>query len=171
MKRRHGWGALVAATVVVGAPVVLEAQPTGRDAVPAVFDRLEGAWEGTGRLMGRPGAFEMTWEHRGGAFVGLEFRNALVADDGTTTPVLAAQALYRFEGEAGLGAWLDDRPAEITIRVLATDSTVVSEWVAESEEGRTEYLVRSDDEVRVRDWVYTPDGEELFGEAVYRRVR
>lgn len=171
MRSRVGWGTLgsVFLGLLIG-PMPTTAQAADGGPPPDVFDALEGEWAGTGELMGRAAAFAMTWETLGGPFVGLHFSNSFAAADGRAIPVLEAHALYRFDGEAGMGAWLDDRPQQITIRALATDSSVVSQWVADSEEGRTEYVVRSPDEVVVRDWVYTDDGERLFAEATYRRV-
>ena len=52
---------------------------------------------------------------------------------------------------------------------LESDSTFVTDWTAEQEQGRTEYLVRSADEVVVRDFVLVDGIMRLFGEAVYRR--
>ena len=53
---------------------------------------------------------------------------------------------------------------------MLSDTSVVTRWTAESEQGRTEYVVRSADEVMVRDFVLVDGTERPFGEARYRRV-
>lgn len=152
-------------------PVAASAQEADGATVPEVVGALVGEWTGEGQLMGRAAAFEMSWAVLERGFVALHFRNTFVGSDGEHLPVLEARAHYRFAGAEGTGAWVDDRPQRILIRAEVTDSSLVSEWSAESERGRTEYVVRSAEEVVVRDWVGTPDGDRLFGEATYRRVR
>ena len=148
-----------------------DAPPTAAPADAAVFAALEGDWEGTGKLLGRLAAFTMRWEATGDGFVRLSFTNAWVGEDGALTPVLAAEATYRVSGALAVGVWVDSRPQRLTIEAVLTDSSVVSEWTAPAEEGRTEYLVRSPEGIHVRDFVYTDDGERLFAEATYRRRR
>ncbi len=172
MRRGNGWvmAGLIPWAVMSG-PVAASAQEAGGAAMPEVVGALVGDWTGEGELLGRPGAFEMSWGVLERGFATLHFRNAFVGDDGERQPVLEARAHYRFVDGTGTGAWIDDRPQQILIRAVVTDSSLVSEWSAESERGRTEYVVRSPDQVVVRDWVGTPEGERLFGEATYRRVR
>ena len=134
-----------------------------------VFARLEGRWVGTGALLGRPAEFSMRWTTDEAGFVRLAFRNGWVGEDGGVTPVLAAEALYRPGDSTAVGVWLDDRPQRLRLTATLTDSTVITHWVADAEEGRTEYRVRSADEVVVRDFVQAGDVERLFAEASYRR--
>jgi hypothetical protein len=65
--------------------------------------------------------------------------------------------------------WLDGRPQQLRIQVTVTDSSLVSAWTADAEEGRTESVVRSRDAVTVRDLVYVDGEARLFAEADYRR--
>jgi hypothetical protein len=138
--------------------------------LPTVFEKLDGQWTGSGVLLGRPAEFVMRWEIGTGGFVRLIFSNAWVSDDGSRTPVLSSEATYLPSGSSALGVWLDDRPQRLTLHAALTDSTVVTSWKADAEEGRTEYLVRSPEEVVVVDIVYVDGSERRFAEATYRRV-
>ena len=158
----------VAATLAGNAGLRAQEPPVG---LPPVFQRLEGSWIGTGVLLGRPAEFTMRWEVRDGGFVRLVFTNAWVDESGARTPVLSSEATYLSESTSAIGVWLDDRPQRLTLRAELTDSTVVTHWTADAEEGRTEYVVRSADAVSVRDFVYSDGAERLFAEGTYRRAR
>lgn len=145
-----------------------EEQATG---LPRVFTTLEGQWTGSGVLLGRPAAFSMRWQVGSEGFVRLVFSNAWLSEDGTQVPVLSSEAIYLPRGSSALGVWLDDRPQTLTLQAALTDSSVTTHWTANAEEGRTEYLVRSSEEVVVRDIVYVNGSERRFAEATYRRVR
>jgi hypothetical protein len=138
--------------------------------VPTAFAKLEGQWTGSGVLLGRPAEFLMRWEIGREGFVRLIFSNAWVAEDGSRTPVLASEATYLPDDSSALGVWLDDRPQQLTLHAALTDTTVVTNWTAAAEEGRTEYVVRSPDEVVVRDFVYADGSERMFAEATYHRT-
>jgi hypothetical protein len=145
-------------------------QPPSSEQVASAFERLEGEWVGSGTLLGRAAAFEMRWERDASGFVRLSFSNAWVTEDGGVTPVLSARATYLVDGAAAVGVWIDDRPQQIRLDAVVSDSSVITHWVAPSEEGRTEYVVHSPDSVTVRDFVRADDGERLFAEASYRRA-
>ena len=121
--------------------------------------------------MQRPANFRMRWEVLGEGFVRLTFSNAWVGDGGRLSPVLTANAVYFVRDSSAIGVWIDDRPQRLTIEAVLTDSSVVANWTAPSERGRTEYLLHSADSVAVKDFVYTNGTEQLFGEASYRRRR
>ena len=137
--------------------------------LPPVFSNLEGSWEGTGVLLGRPAAFAMSWEVGTAGFVYLTFSNAWVEEDGTSIPVLSARATYLVSDSSALGVWVDDRPQRLTLDAVVTDSSVVTNWIAEAEEGRTEYVVRASTGLVVRDFVTVDGAERPFAEASYRR--
>jgi len=138
--------------------------------IATVFAKLEGQWIGSGELLGRPAEFLMRWEIGTEGFVRLVFSNAWVSEDGDRMPVLSSEATY-FPGESSaLGVWLDNRPQRLTLHAALTDSTLIAEWTADAEEGRTEYVVRSPEEVIVRDIVYVDGSERRFADATYRRA-
>jgi hypothetical protein len=157
-------------TALLLSPGSAGAQSGGADAqVPAVFSALQGAWSGSGTLMGRTASFAMTWEAQTGGFVELHFRNAFVDASGAVTPVLEARALYRPSGTTAIGVWIDTRPQRIQLESEITQSAVITNWTAATERGRTEYRIEEGG-VTVRDYV-EGDGEmRLFGEARYTRV-
>ncbi len=165
---------LVQASGLIGAQFFastpsLAAQENRSSAVPSVFSALEGAWDGSGVLLGRPAAFQMRWETMGAGFFHLTFSNSWVNDDGNPTPVLSSHAVYYWRDSSAVGVWLDDRPQRVNLEATVTDSSVVTHWTAQAEAGRTEYLVRSSDTVVVRDFVYVNGSERPFAEATYRR--
>ena len=149
-------------------PALLSA---GRAPDPGMIDRLIGAWEGEGELFGRPATFSMTWSRPlGEPFARLEFENRLIQADGTATPVLSAIAFYRAAGGDRLeGTWYDSRGEVLELRAVATDSTLVTDWTAAGERGRTTYRLTGPDRVEVRDEVRQGEAWRAFGRATYRR--
>ncbi len=160
---------LVLLMIVPSHPLPAQQGPPSRP--PPVFSGLEGDWEGSGTLLERPAAFEMSWEVGSADFVFLSFSNAWVGEGGETRPVLSARATYFVVSDSSaLGVWVDDRPQRLTLDAVVTDSSVVTNWVAEAEKGRTEYLVRSPGVLVVRDYVIVDGADRLFAEASYRRA-
>lgn len=149
---------------------VVGAQENASTDLPAVFAQLEGRWVGSGELLGRPAEFLMIWESGTEGFVRLTFSNSWVNEDGTRTPVLSSEATYLPGGSSAIGVWLDDRPQRLTLEATLTDSTLTTNWKAEAEEGRTDYVVRSSGEVLVRDVVYVEGVERRFAVATYQRA-
>jgi hypothetical protein len=165
---------LLQASVLIGAQLLtstslLAAQENRTSAVPSVFSVLEGAWEGRGELLGRSAVFQMRWEIMSAGFIRLTFSNSWVTEDGNTTPVLSSHAVYYLRDSSTVGVWLDDRPQRINLEASVTDSSIVTQWTAKAESGRTEYLIRSPDSVVVHDFVYVNGAERPFAEATYRR--
>jgi hypothetical protein len=157
------WASAVA--LLFAAPAGTAAQTS---APPAVLAGLEGEWVGSGVLLGRSGTFRMEWRALEPGFVHLSFSNAWV-DGQDTIPVLTSEATYLVRDRGALGVWIDTRPQQLTLSATLSDTSVVTEWTAPAERGRTEYFVRSPQEVVVRDFVYANGSEQLFGEATYRR--
>ncbi len=164
-------GTVLALSCVLACPRVGVAQEAvAATPVGPVFAALEGVWEGTGQLLDRTAEFRMEWRAGPGNFVRLSFSNAWVDEHGNKTPVLQSEAIYRANGSVAQGVWIDSRPQRIRLDAIVTDSSLVTTWTADDEQGRTEYVIRSSDEVVVRDMVEV-DGElRMFGEARYRRA-
>ena len=148
----------------------LDAQQRAPADLPAVFSALEGAWEGSGVLLGRPAVFEMRWEAGRSGFVDLTFSNAWTEEGGSSAPALSARATYFVGAASASGVWIDDRPQRLRLDAVVTDSSVVTNWFAETETGRTEYIVRSPTSVMVRDFVLVEGADRLFAEASYQRA-
>lgn len=162
----------VAAVVALACPVAAPGR-AAQDEVPVarVFERLEGCWLGSGTLFERPASFEMEWRLVWDRRIGiLRFGNAFVAADGGRTGVLEAVGYYRTGGDAGgRGTWIDSRGEILALRFTAGDSALTVLWEADSESGRTEYLLRAEERLDVLDHVRVPDGWRRFGRATYRR--
>ena len=135
----------------------------------AIFERLGGEWRGEGTLLGRAARFEMRWESRGALTV-LAFENAFVDSSGRSTPVLSAAAVYRTSPQSPEAVWLDTRGVRIEIRWTATDSTLVANWSAPEETGRTTYRLTASQEIEVVDEVESDGALRAFATARYRRV-
>ena len=167
--RRAACAVAVAACASVLPAGDAAAQDRDRPSTLGVLETLHGTWEGSGILLGRPGTFRMSWHVGGGPFVRLSFANAWLEPDGSSRPVLSAEAAYFLREESVVGVWVDDRPQRLTLAGVVTDSSFVVEWTAELEDGRTEYVVRSADTVFVRDFVSSGGVERPFAEALYHR--
>ena len=169
---RHG--KLRAARLVLLLAALAFTQPTAvasqDDALPEVFRTLAGEWEGSGTLLGNSAAFRMTWTPLRDDFVRLSFQNMWIDENGDTVPVLSAEATYRVAVDSALGVWIDDRPQQLTLSASIGDTSVVTDWVAPAETGRTEYVVTSPDAVVVRDYVIADGVPRLFAEGTYTRM-
>ena len=159
--------ALLCLSISASGPTRLEAQDLA--GLPPVLQALSGDWEGSGTLFGNPAAFRMSWTPLDDGFVRLAFTNMLI-QGGDTVAVLTAEATYRVEGDAALGVWIDDRPQQLTLSAVVGDSSVVTDWTAPAETGRTEYVVTSPTEVVVRDYVMSNGAPRLFAEGRYVRA-
>ncbi len=88
----------------------LAQEPAAPSGLSPVFYALEGAWEGTGSLLDRPAEFHMEWRLGPGPFAHLSFAEALVDDQGDSTPVLQSGAVYLSQSEARSPTWSLTRP-------------------------------------------------------------
>ena len=135
----------------------------------AVFQRLAGEWRGEGTLMDRSARFDMRWDLRG-RFAMLTFANAFVDATGRTTPVLESAAIYRTSSDAPEAVWLDSRGERIEITWMATDSTLIADWTAPTEAGRTTYRIVSAEGLEVVDEVMRDGSLVTFATARYERA-
>jgi len=104
-------------------------------------------------------------------FVRLTFRNEMQNPDGVKR-TLDAQAFYRLTEEGRVeGTWFDSRGMVLPLRGSADSTALTILWgTPETEEGRTEYRLLSENELEVRDFVLKDDRWRRFGEALYTRV-
>ena len=160
---------LIALAAAVAAPGAAPYPSLGAQTTAPVFDRLAGEWQGEGTLFGRSAEFTMSWTPHGELAV-LAFGNAVADSAGRLTPVLDAVAVYRTTAKAPEAVWLDSRGVRVEIAWQATDSTLVADWSAPNEAGRTTYDVVADDALEVTDEVRTEGGWRTFGTARYRRM-
>lgn len=138
---------------------------------PAVIDNLIGDWEGQGELFGQPASFSMSWSWQlDRRFVRLDFENRLVSD-GQPRTVLKAIAFYRVTVSRELGGyWFDSRGQTLRLEPIADESTLITTWLGEVEQGRTTYRISGQDTVEVLDEVLKDGQWRPFGTASYRRL-
>lgn len=156
------------ATALIALAIGLTSVAGTAQEAPSIFAQLHGEWVGTGTLMDRAARFTMRWDATD-RFATLAFSNAFVDSAGQATTALSAVAVYRTSPQHSDGVWLDSRNFRIEIRWEATDSSLVANWAAPTESGRTTYTYRSQDEVMVLDEVMTRSGPRIFAQARYRR--
>ncbi len=156
--------------LVFGLFLPLSPQQLDSPQPPLVIANLIGNWEGEGKLFGQPAEFSMSWSWElDRRFVRLNFENGLVSD-GQIQPVLKAIAFYRVAESGELtGHWFDSRGQTLRLEPAAGDSTLITHWFAESEQGRTTYRIRGPDSVEVTDEVMADGQWRPFGAASYRR--
>jgi hypothetical protein len=135
---------------------------------PAAFAALSGDWVGEGSMFSRPARFTMRWRAQGG-FAVLEFTNGFVDSLGEVTPALRSAAVYRTDPARPEGVWLDSRGVRIELMWEASDSTLVVNWAAPTESGRTTYRADATGEVHVVDEVRSGGTWRTFAMAAYRR--
>ena len=151
----------------LGVLTVLGAMPAGASA-QGVLERLEGTWLGTGELLGRPAAFELTWAPAlGGRFVRLELENFFVSDTGRT-PVLEAVGYYPAAG-SGTGTWVDSRGVVFTLDVRTSGDTLRVGWKGLRESGESEYVQTSDSVLVVTDRVRQGGELRVFATSTLKR--
>ena len=134
-----------------------------------MLERLAGAWEGEGELMGRSARFEMCWEQvLSGAFMRLRFANYFVSGDGDER-VLESVGFYPIGGAARAGTWVDSRGVVFSLGVAQGPGLLSVEWRGEEEAGRTVYELTSDSTMAVSDEVLMDGQYRPFAHSVSRR--
>jgi hypothetical protein len=139
---------------------------------PSVIHQFLGTWQGEGTLFGADARFSMKWEWvLEQKFVRLTFQNEISNPDDASR-ILKAQAFYK-QLEAGEleGTWFDSRGMVLPLRARAEQATLTTHWGTEAtEQGRTVYRLRNENQVEVEDSVLKDGQWHLFGQATYRRV-
>lgn len=129
-----------------------------------------GEWEGKGTLMGNTAEFSMKWEQvLNDQFYMLTFRNSMP----NSSFSMDAHAYYKIEDSGTIsGYWFDSRGISFPLSGNTEDSTITILWgTPEIEQGKTEYVLTSHNEVTVNDFVLRNDEYALFGEATYQRKK
>ena len=129
---------------------------------------LDGAWTGTGKLMGRPAEFDICWDSKTlPDLIRLEYR----IRHGETT-VFRAAGYYRTNNKGATGQWFDSRNVTFDIQIdIDGSESITSRWSGLRESGQTHYKMLGDSALVVSDYV-TKDGSPVqFADARYKRVR
>ncbi len=132
-------------------------------------EKLYGEWSGMGSLFGTDANFSMTWEPElNNAFLKLTFQNKFKDGSGQER-VMNAVAYYDIKN--GKGQWFDSRGVMLPLQLEITEDSMTVLWGDEdSEKGKTIYMIKSDDQIEVHDFVLRDDDYSQFGTAQYNRV-
>ncbi len=141
-------------------------------AQPFSFASLDGQWRGQGTFRGAPSEVSATFApiFDGGAY-SLDI-------DVRFTPVNAQP--MRFQGRGGYalrngapvgGSWVDNFGNAYAISPRFEHGALIVDWGNGSTLGRSEYRIEADGDLRVEDFIQTPDGQwRSFALAELRRT-
>jgi hypothetical protein len=134
------------------------------------IDNLVGEWTGSGKLFGQDASFSMKWEKAlGGKFIRLVFQNNFTQNGKKNT--MDAEAMYKPVSDSSFeGSWFDSRGVVLPLKAVFSGSTLTAQWGSpETETGKTVYLVKSNNEIEVTDFVQRNGQWQQFGKAVYTK--
>jgi len=138
-----------------------------------LFNKFIGEWHGKGELFGNEAEFTMKWEWvLEKKFVHLIFQNKMRSSNGADR-ILKAQAFYQITDTEGIqGTWFDSRGIVLPLKANIEGFTMTTLWGSlQTEQGQTVYLLKDDDNIEVKDLVYTKGNLQQFGHALYHRIK
>ncbi len=158
--------ALIAAALLIAAPAVAQETPAPAPAQqPAeVMSWLVGDWRGSGTMFGNPS--EATLSVRpvlGGRFLEFSYRAGR----------FEGRALYSLiSGGRWRAQWFDNRGMTFPVVAHEIERTLTSNWgSADSEEGRTAYILAADGRLRITDSVRRDGSYREFASHVMTRAQ
>jgi len=115
--------------------------------------------------------FKMSWTQKlSNAFYHLKFENNRTDQSGNHL-VFKASAYYRISGDNISGTWFDSRGISFPLKgnVLENELTII--WGSEeTEKGKTIYSYIQNEQIIVKDFIYTDSQYVQFGQADYRLI-
>jgi len=142
-------------------------------AANAFFERLAGAWRGSGEVNRMTGDIQMQWETvLDGQFRRLSMENRMTGKNGETRH-FRAQAFYRVAEDGSItGICFDSRGYSLPLSGRVDGDVLTVEWgTADIERGRSTYRLAGD-ALEVTDHVYAKDGAlNAFGHTRLTRVK
>lgn len=127
---------------------------------PALMSQLEGAWRGTGTILGQPARVEMQWQPAlDGRFLRLTFVSHIGPD--ATARRFEGHAYYQASADPGRlrATWFDNSGLVRPIEATATTDSLVAAWgTPETEVGETTYRLVSANEMEIIDRVRGKNG-------------
>lgn len=143
-----------------------------RAAATALLARLDGAWTGTGTILGQASSVEMQWTPvLGGRFVRLTFASHIGPPP--KTQHFEGHAYYEVRPDGRIRAtWFDSSGQVRPVEATADASMLAATWgTPETEVGDTTYRLVSDREMSVVDRVRQKDGTwREFGRSTLSRT-
>lgn len=165
---RHFAAALLLAAVADPQP----AAPPDRAAATAILERLAGAWQGSGTILGQASTVEMQWTPvLDGRFVRLTFTSHI--GPAPKTQHFEGHAYYDVRPDGRVRAtWFDSSGLTRPIDATVDPSSLVAAWgTPETELGETTYRLVSDHALEVVDRVRGKDGTwRTFGRSTLSRT-
>ena len=158
--------ATIAAALLAAAPAAAGQQPPAPAQAQQSLETLSwlvGEWRGTGTMFGHPS--EATLSVRpvlGGRFLELNYRAG----------PFEGRALYRFvSGGQWRAQWFDNRGATFPIEAREIERSLTSDWgSAETEQGRTVYLLRDNGRLLVTDSIRRDGGYREFASHIFEKA-
>ncbi len=165
---RHLAAALLLATIAEPQPPA----PPARATATALFERLDGAWTGSGTILGQPSTVDLQWTPvLEGRFVRLTFSSHI--GPAPKTQHFEGHAYYEVRPDGRVRAtWFDSSGLTRPIDATVDASSLVAVWgTPETEVGETTYRLVSDRALEVVDRVRGKDGTwRTFGRSTLSRT-
>jgi hypothetical protein len=131
-----------------------------RPVMPALMSQLDGAWRGSGTILGQPSRVEMQWQPAlDGRFVRLTFVSHIGPEPRSQR--FEGHAYYQATAEGGRlrASWFDSSGLVRPVEAVATTDTLVATWgTPETEVGETTYRLVTANEMDVVDRVRGQNG-------------
>lgn len=130
-----------------------------------------GKWEGSGTLFNNPAKFELEFSlELNNKFLHVKFHNAYAIQGKDYS--MDARAYYAIAKDSLSGQWFDSRGVQLPVNAVLDGTTLTSLWGnTETEEGKTVYTLKDNDELFITDFVKRKGVFTQFGEATYKRVQ
>lgn len=164
----RGWAEWLRPALFVGCAVVSIAAAAGE----GWLDSYVGRWSGQGRFMGKDARYQIAVEPAVEArFVRLSVRYTWREENGTEGRFVG-EALYPAQSSsAARGAWFDSEGHQYATSAYRDGEVVIVHWGEGEMRGRTEYRLRSANELEVTD-SFTRGAEwQTFSRARLERER
>lgn len=139
----------------------------------ALIAEFDGEWSSDGDAFGASATSTMHWASSlDGKFMQLSYRIEMsrAAD---ASSVFEGVAYYRLDkSDAISGFWADNSGDLHPLHAKRDGQAIVSHWgAAGGKQGRTRYELTGADEMRVIDWILTPDGWRQFNDNIFSRTK
>lgn len=144
----------------------------GSSQAATLLMRLQGNWEGQGKVFGRAAVVQLKWEWvLASKFMRLGLRHEVSAAN-KENQIFEGHAYYSPQGADKFAAqWFDSRGVTFPIKAHVEGSTLIAFWGSpEKEEGKTTYRLIDDSTLQVVDAVKQNDGTfREFSSATLKR--
>lgn len=149
------------------AVVMISGYGTAHDKLVGNLSSLKGTWTADCQTFAPGARCSLQWTdglHKNLLQVVYQVRKA----DGSR--LFAGEGVYRRNDDAFAGFWSDTNGALHPLKAAFADGALTTYWgLAETEEGRTRYMLNADGSLSVTDWVKKDGNWRQFMHADYKR--